>query len=352
MQDLNRTQGNHSEQSEEQNSKNEASKTEHKQDSLSNVTPQKFRSIKRKSSYKISIDPDCDETTESNTFLEDEDQLVSSGAKDSRKSDISAESEPSQTQSVDNDIQKSEESSCPVTNPVPVPVPAPRGSRVPVPKPRTIHNVVSSPTKTVENQDPTPNPPSFISVPVTIPENDEDSQTPSTPENGLKMHSESKPKLSLKKLQLTAEEKTQLMDFTLSQDSDSEAPASSSSTSSSSRPQDGVGAEEEGYSSGGASWGQIRQKRLRRGLKRKEEVQRERQLQQGRIRSKFSPWNLSSPRLQHRFSVLRIHPSGTDILQLAATFRPGQGLTNELIVDVLRKSVRNFGSCVPLCHEK
>lgn len=272
-----------------------------------------FRSVKRKSSYKISIDPDCDETTESSTFTEYDVQRVSSGAQDSNKTDVPAETgQVSQKQSEDNDVQKAEEPSCPVANPVPVP--APRGPRVPVPKPRTIHNVLSSPIKTEENKSSTPDPTSFISVPITIPENDEDSQTPSTQtEDDLKMRTESKPKLSLKKLQLTAEEKTQLTDFTLSQDSDSETPASTSSTSSSSRPQDGVGAEEEGYSSGGASWGQIRQKRFRRGLRRKEEVQRESQLQQGRVRSKFSPWNLSSPRLLQRFSVLRSHPSGTDI---------------------------------------
>lgn len=269
-----------------------------------------FRSVKRKSSYKISIDPDCDETPESSTFTEDEVQLASSADQDSNKPDIPAETgQVSQKQSKDSDVQKAEEPACPVASPVPVP--APRGSRVPVPKPRTIHNIVSSPIKTEENNR-TPDLNNFISVPITIPENDEDSQTPSTQtENGLKMHTESKPKLSLKKLQLTAEEKTQLMDLTLSLDSDSETPASSSSTSSSSRPHDGVGAEEEGYSSGGASWGQVRQKKSRRGLRRKEDTQRENQLQQGRVRSKFSPWNLSSPRLLHRFSVLRSHPSGT-----------------------------------------
>lgn len=316
IQDLNRTQGSHNEQSEEQNGGNEASKNERKKESLFNVTPQMCRSVKRKSSYKISIDPDCDNTTESNTFTEDEDQLVLTGAKDLNKPCIPMELGPvSQTQSEDNKIQKGEESSCPVAVPVSVPVPAPRGPRVPVPKPRTIHDVVSSPTENEENQDSTSDLTSFIAVPVTILENDEDSETPSTEtENGLKSHSESKHKLSLKKLQLTTEEKTQLMDLTFSQDSDSETPASSSSTSSSSRPQDGGGAEEEGYSSGGASWVHIRQKKLRRGLRKKEE--RESQLQQGRVRSKFSPWNLSSPRLQHRFSVLRIHPAGTDVLQL------------------------------------
>lgn len=309
IQDLNRTQDSHHEQSEEQNGKNEASKNEHNEESLFNVTPQKCHYVKRKSSYKISIDPDCDETTVSNTFTEGEDQMVLSGAKDSNKPGIPTELGPaSQTQLKENDIQKCEECSCPVA----IPVPAPRSSRVPVPKPRTIHNVVSSLTDTEDNQDLTPD----LTMPLTIPENDEDSQTPSTQtENGLKMHSESKSKLSLKKLQLTTEEKTQLMDLTFSQDSDSEAPASSSSTSSSSRPQDSGGAEEEGYSCGGASWLHIRQKKLRRGLRKKEEVQRESQLQQGRVRSKFSPWNLSSPRLQHRFSVLRIHPAGTDISQ-------------------------------------
>lgn len=300
IQDGKRTQGSHNEQSEDQTGKNEGS--------VLNVTPVMCRSVKRKGSYKISIDPDCDETTESSTFTQHEDQLVLSGAKGTNKPGMPTELGPvSQAQSQDSDVQKGEESSCPVT----VPVPAPRSSRVPIPKPRTVHNIVSPPTETEENQGPDLT--TSISVPVTVPENDEASQTPSAQtESGQKMASDSKSKLSLKKLQLTAEEKTQLMDFTFSQDSDSETPASSSSTSSSSRPQDGGGAEEEGYSSGGASWGHVRQKKFRRGLRRKEEVQREYQHQQGRIRSKFSPWNLSSPRLRHRFSVLRNHPSGTD----------------------------------------
>ncbi|XP_060793348.1 F-actin-monooxygenase mical1 isoform X2 [Neoarius graeffei] len=296
VEDGKRTQGSHNEQSEDQTGKNEGS--------VLNVTPVMCRSVKRKGSYKISIDPDCDETTESSTFTQHEDQLVLSGAKGTNKPGIPTELGPvSQAQSQDNDVQKGEESSCPVT----VPVPAPRSSRVPIPKPRTVHNIVYPPTETEENQGPDLT--TSISVPVTVPEDDEASQTPAQTESGQKMASDSKSKLSLKKLQLTAEEKTQLMDFTFSQDSDSETPASSSSTSSSSRPQDGGGAEEEGYSSGGASWGHVRQKKFRRGLRRKEEVQREYQHQQGRIRSKFSPWNLSSPRLRHRFSVLRNHPS-------------------------------------------
>lgn len=321
IQDLNIPQGTHNDQSKELNGKNEESKNEPKEESVFNAIPQMFRFIKRKGSYKISIDPDCDETTE---FTEQDDRLVSSGAKDATKPSMPTELDPlSQTQPKDNNIQKGEKSSFPVAfsvpalvpNSVPVPVPAPRGARAPVPKPRTVHNIMSSETE--ENQDPTPDLTSFIAVPVTITENDEDSETPLTPtKNGLKMDSESKPKLSLKKLQLTAEEKTELMNFTFSQDSDSETPASSSSTSSSSRPQDGAGAEEEGYSSGGASWGHIRQKKLRRGLRRKEVSHKDSQFQQGRVRSKFSPWNLSSPRLQHRFSVLRTHPAGTDIFQL------------------------------------
>lgn len=315
MQDLNRPQDGDSEQIEEQNGKNEASQNEHREESVFNVTPRMFRSVKRKGSYKISIDPDCDETTVSNMFTEQEDQLVLSCAKDvvTNMSGMPTELGPvSQTQPKDNDVQKSEVSSCPVA--IPVPVPAPRGSRVPVPKPRTIHNIVSLPNEMEANRDLTPDLIGCTSEAITVPENDKDSETQT--ENGLKMDSESKPKLSLKKLQLTAEEKTELINFTFSQDSDSETPASSSSTSSSSRPQDRGGVEEEGYSSGGASWGHIRQKKLRRGLRRKEEVQRECQFHPGRVRSKFSPWNLSSPRLQHRFSVLQIHPSGTDLMEL------------------------------------
>uniref|UniRef100_W5K147 Molecule interacting with CasL protein 1 n=1 Tax=Astyanax mexicanus TaxID=7994 RepID=W5K147_ASTMX len=241
---------------------------EHSEESRANESPQSFRSVKRKSSYKISIDPHCDESTESDILekQEEEDQLANRAAKDSDKPGIPTD--------------LSTELPCPGA--VPAPVPSPRKSRTPsahspVPKPRTIHNVVPSPN-----------------------------HMPTTVET---IASDPRPKLSLKKLQLTDEEKTQLVNLSFSQDSDSETPASSSaaSTSSSNKPNDG--GEEEGYWSGGASsLSHVREKKNRRCFRRKGEPQKPAQIQQGRLRSKFSPWNLSSPRLQQRFSVLR--PAG------------------------------------------
>ncbi|KAG9269124.1 F-actin-methionine sulfoxide oxidase mical1-like [Astyanax mexicanus] len=280
---------------------------EHSEESRANESPQSFRSVKRKSSYKISIDPHCDESTESDILekQEEEDQLANRAAKDSDKPGIPTD--------------LSTELPCPGA--VPAPVPSPRKSRTPsahspVPKPRTIHNVVPSPnhSKKCPEKDHT----SSTTVPTTVEtiasgdhkddQEEEEAEALEQTENGHHPlgPSDPRPKLSLKKLQLTDEEKTQLVNLSFSQDSDSETPASSSaaSTSSSNKPNDG--GEEEGYWSGGASsLSHVREKKNRRCFRRKGEPQKPAQIQQGRLRSKFSPWNLSSPRLQQRFSVLR-----------------------------------------------
>ncbi|XP_066527023.1 F-actin-monooxygenase mical1 [Hoplias malabaricus] len=283
-------QASENEQSGGEKEKNEENKKEHHKESQSNKPLPSFRSVRRKSSYKISTDPHCDEITESNTLEDQEYQLATRAAKDTKKPGIpTMETDPNQN-GADN---------------FEVPVPAPRGSRnpplAPVPKPRTVHNIVPSPTHSEENQDLTTS-----SRQVTISENEENNEpTPPTQrENGiLEGMPDSRPKQPLKKLQLSVEEKTQLMNLSFSQDSDSETPASSSaaSTSSSSKPHDG--GEEEGYWSGGPSQGHIREQKHRRCFRKKGE-NKVASVQPGRVRSKFSPWNLSSPRLRQRFSVL------------------------------------------------
>ncbi|XP_028822605.1 F-actin-monooxygenase mical1, partial [Denticeps clupeoides] len=160
------------------------------------------------------------------------------------------------------------------------PVPAPRASysrHSPVPKPRTIH---LPPLK----------PPRLISEP---PEDGphHPAPGPSVPEA----------RSFLQKRDTSDEERSQLG----SQDSDSETPASSSTSSSSVKPSDPAG--EDGYWSGGAvAAGHIREQKNRRCVRRRDTPQPGGdQGQRGRVRSKFSPWNLSSPRLDrdHRLSV-------------------------------------------------
>lgn len=141
---------------------------------------------------------------------------------------------------------------------------------------------------------------------------------PSTPEkqsSPSKAAPDSRPKQSLRKLKLTEEEKTQLVNLqSYSADSDSETPGGSSSCSSSSataggpsppKPEGLDGQEEEGYWSGSTA-SHVREKRNRRCFKRKEMPSG-----QTRVRSKFSPWNLSSPRISRdtRLSVL-VSPPG------------------------------------------
>ncbi|KAM7411250.1 hypothetical protein PAMA_021305 [Pampus argenteus] len=196
---------------------------------------------------------------------------------------------------------------------VPFPVPKPRISRQttpspqpspPIAKPRTIHlcnpstpEKYPSPTPTEENSEAAPN---------------------------------SRPKQSLRKLQLTDEEKSQLVNLqSLSADSDSETPGGSSSCSSSSvtaggpsppKPEGLDGQEEEGYWSGSTA-SHMREKRNRRCFKRKEMPSG-----QSRVRSKFSPWNLSSPRISRdtRLSVLINHPGRAE-----TTFRQVHSTSEE-----------------------
>lgn len=180
---------------------------------------------------------------------------------------------------------------------VPCPVPKPRHSRqttpsaqpsTPTAKPRTVHLF-------------------NLSTP-------EEQVSPVPTKELSKAAPDSRPKQSLRKLQLSHEEKTQLVNLqSLSADSDSETPCGSSSCSSSSataggpsppKPQGPDGQEEEGYWSGSTA-GHIREERNRRCFRRKEMPGG-----QTRVRSKFSPWNLSSPRINRdsRLSVLSNPP--------------------------------------------
>ncbi|XP_031422285.1 F-actin-monooxygenase mical1 isoform X2 [Clupea harengus] len=207
------------------------------------------------------------------------------------------------------------------------PVPAPRGARAnkplspPMPKPRTIH---------LPAQPPSPSKPLHsLGIPErkhedVVEENGEDkdelfNETPTVPaedgsENGADSASPMS-KASLRKLELSDEERSQLGSLSFSQDSDSETPASSSASSSSSKRVDGAegAVEEEGSWNTGQTRSQSREHRHRRCFRRKGEhpTAANPNQQGGRVRSKFSPWNLSSPRLgrDHRLSV---HVEGAD----------------------------------------
>ncbi|XP_031146423.1 F-actin-monooxygenase mical1 isoform X2 [Sander lucioperca] len=205
--------------------------------------------------------------------------------------------EPHTSKTPTNPLSKTEAAAPTEETTVPYPVPKPRYSRQttaspepspPIAKPRTVHILNPS---TPEGH-PSPAPTKEIS----------------------KAAPDSRPKQSLRKLQLTDEEKSQLVNLqSLSADSDSETPGGSSSCSSSSataggpstaKPEGLDGQEEEGYWSGSTA-SHMRERRNRRCFKRKE-------LPSGqvRVRSKFSPWNLSSPRISRdtRLSVLINHP--------------------------------------------
>ncbi|XP_075897847.1 F-actin-monooxygenase mical1 [Nelusetta ayraudi] len=135
-----------------------------------------------------------------------------------------------------------------------------------------------------------------------------------------------RPKQSLRKLRLTDEERSQLVNLqSLSADSDSETPGGSSSCSSSSATAGGPGApkpegldgqEEEGYWSGSTTG---HMQRNRRCFRRKELPSG-----QTRVRSKFSPWNLSSPRIS-RDGRLSVHVGG----RAETTFRRAQNASEE-----------------------
>lgn len=239
------------------------------------ASPPPHVSVRRKGSYKISVDPDFEESNECPTPTEQDDQLPD--LKESHEPHKPSELNPEST-----GIESQQNNSSPS-----VPVPAPRGSKAPLypplPKPRTVHNVIPEPSN--------------------IPEEPEETHHELTPE--------SKPKPSLRKLQLSEEEKADL----LSQDSDSETPASSSAASTSSSSKQHEGGEEEGYWSGGVATRKcLQNQHHRRCMRRKSEPPLTTQSQHGKMRSKFSPWNLSSPRLQQRFSVLRVAPKGWKLI--------------------------------------
>ncbi|KAM4571084.1 F-actin-monooxygenase mical1 isoform 2-T3 [Fundulus diaphanus] len=137
-------------------------------------------------------------------------------------------------------------------------------------------------------------------------------KTPSPPTPSEEM-SKAGPEFSLKplrKLQLSVEEKNDLGNLqSLSADSDSETQGGSSSCSSSSANAGGPpkregpdGQEEEGYWSGSTA-SLNREKKNRHCFKKKEMPNGQR-----KVRSKFSPWNLSSPRIT-REGGLSVHVS-------------------------------------------
>uniref|UniRef100_A0A673JB79 Molecule interacting with CasL protein 1 n=1 Tax=Sinocyclocheilus rhinocerous TaxID=307959 RepID=A0A673JB79_9TELE len=233
-------------------------------------SPPPHISVRRKGSYKISVDPDFEESAECLTPTEQKDQPPSNSHEPNKPSELNLESTGIENQQNNGSAS--------------VPVPAPRASKAPLypplPKPRTVHNVLPQPSH--------------------APKESEQNQE----ETHHNLPPESKSKPSLRKLQLSEEEKAEL----LSQDSDTETPASSSAASTSSSSKQHEGGEEEGYWSGGTATG--KSLRNRRCMRRKSEPPASTQPQHGKMRSKFSPWNLSSPRLQQRFSVLRVAPSG------------------------------------------
>uniref|UniRef100_A0A8D3BAH0 Molecule interacting with CasL protein 1 n=1 Tax=Scophthalmus maximus TaxID=52904 RepID=A0A8D3BAH0_SCOMX len=147
----------------------------------------------------------------------------------------------------------------------------------PVPKPRYSRQTAPSP----QASPPTAKPRTIhLFNPSTL----EDHSSPTPTKEISKAAPDSRPKQSLRKLQLSDEERSLLVNLqSFSADSDSETPGGSSSCSSSS--------EEEGYWSGSTT-SQMREKRNRRCFRRKEMPSG-----QTRVRSKFSPWNLSSPRI-------------------------------------------------------
>uniref|UniRef100_A0A3Q2TB41 Molecule interacting with CasL protein 1 n=1 Tax=Fundulus heteroclitus TaxID=8078 RepID=A0A3Q2TB41_FUNHE len=168
----------------------------------------------------------------------------------------------------------------------------------PVPKPRLSRQT----TPTSEPSPPVAKPRNVKLAPKTPP--------PPTPSEET---SKAGPEFSLKplrKLQLSVEEKNDLGNLqSLSADSDSETQGGSSSCSSSSANAGGPpkregpdGQEEEGYWSGSTA-SLNRERKNRHCFKKKEMPNGQR-----KVRSKFSPWNLSSPRIT-REGGLSVHVS-------------------------------------------
>ncbi|KAK1898894.1 [F-actin]-monooxygenase mical1 [Dissostichus eleginoides] len=184
----------------------------------------------------------------------------------------------------------------------------------------TVRHPVPKPRKSQLPPSPQPSPP--VAKPRTVhifnPSTPERQSSPTPTEEISKAAPDSRPKQ--RKLKISDEEKSQLVNLqSLSVDSDSETPGGSSSCSSSSataggtsppKPEDGQ--EEEGYWSGSTA-SHMREKRHRRCFRRKEMPGG-----QARVRSKFSPWNLSSPRISRdaRLSVLVNRPG-----RVETTFR-------------------------------
>ncbi|XP_040008533.1 F-actin-monooxygenase mical1 isoform X2 [Xiphias gladius] len=187
----------------------------------------------------------------------------------------------------------------------PYPVPMPRFSRQTTPSPQLSPPIVKPRTIHLFN-----------------PSTPENHSSPTSSREISKAAPDSRPKQSLRKLQLTDKEKSQLVNLqSFSVDSDSETHGGSSSCSSSSataggpsppKPEGLDGQEEEGYWSGSTA-GHIREKRNRRCFRRKEMPSG-----QTRVRSKFSPWNLSSPRI-NRDTRLSVHIDHTG--RVETTFR-------------------------------
>ncbi|KAG7237923.1 hypothetical protein INR49_031716 [Caranx melampygus] len=188
------------------------------------------------------------------------------------------------------------------------PLPPPSEVPYPVPKPRLSRQTTPSPH---------PSPP--IAKPRSVlifnPPTPENFSSPTPPNEVSKAAADSRPKQSLKKLQLTDEEKSQLRRLGLRDPRGSSSCSSSSATAggpSPPKPEGLDGQEEEGYWSGSTA-SHVRERRNRRCFKRKEMPSG-----QTRVRSKFSPWNLSSPRISRdtRLSVLINHPG-----RVETTFR-------------------------------
>ncbi|KAJ8258007.1 hypothetical protein GJAV_G00192100 [Gymnothorax javanicus] len=189
----------------------------------------------------------------------------------------------------------------------------PEDAPIPVPKPRSVHLKTSAVPELI-----TPGGEKDLSG-KNGPQNArwEDPTNPSADQD-------SRPKQPLRKLQLSAEEKSQLVSFNFSHDSDSESvapfassssPSSASSTSASGPPKPPrthllANSVEEAGSWAGSPSGSVREQSNRRSFKRREEPSGHHGPLPHRPRSKFSPWNLSSPRLgrEHRFGGIAGSP--------------------------------------------
>ncbi|MEQ2294267.1 hypothetical protein AMECASPLE_002250 [Ameca splendens] len=177
----------------------------------------------------------------------------------------------------------------------------------PVPKPRSSHQT----TPTSDPSPPVAKPRKVMLTPTPIKPSPQ--TAPEVP-SGAGLEISLKP--SLRKLQLSIEEKNELGNLqSFSADSDSETQGGSSSCSSSSANAGGPlkqegqdGQEEDGYWSGSTA-SLIREKKNRHCFKKKEMPSG-----QTRVRSKFSPWNLSSPRISRdcHLSVHVGHPGAVE----------------------------------------